>query len=119
MFLADEENKEYWDFFRKEAFDGIDVIVSCGDLKAEYLSYLVTMTSIPILYVRGNHDDKYKQMEPEGCICIEDDIYEYEGIRFLGLGGSYRYKRGTNQYTDKEMKSRVRRMWFKLFRKKG
>ena len=119
MFLADEENKEYWDFFRKEAFDGIDVIVSCGDLKAEYLSYLVTMTSIPILYVRGNHDDKYKQMEPEGCICIEDDIYEYEGIRFLGLGGSYRYKRGTNQYTDKEMKSRVRRMWFKLLRKKG
>lgn len=119
LFVSDEENKEYWDFFRKEAFEGIDIIVSCGDLKAEYLSFLVTMTSLPILYVRGNHDDKYEQKAPEGCICIEDDIFEYKGVRFLGLGGSYRYKKGANQYTDNEMKGRIRRLWFKLLKKKG
>jgi len=119
LFISDEENKEYWDFFRKEAFEGIDIIVSCGDLKADYLSYLVTMTSVPLLYVRGNHDDKYLQKEPEGCICIEDDIYEYDGVRFLGLGGSYRYKKGANQYTDKEMKHRISRLWFKLLKHKG
>lgn len=119
LFISDEENKEYWDFFRKEAFEDIDIIVSCGDLKAEYLSYLVTMTSLPVLYVRGNHDDKYVYKEPEGCICIEDDIFDYEGVRFLGLGGSYRYKKGKNQYTEVEMKHRIRRLWFKLFRKKG
>ena len=119
LFISDEENKEYWDFFRKEIFEGIDIIVSCGDLNAEYLSFLATMTSLPILYIRGNHDDKYEQRKPEGCICIEDDIFECEGIRFLGLGGSYRYKKGQNQYTEQEMKSRIRRLWFKLLKKRG
>lgn len=119
LFMSDEENKGYWDFFQKEAFEGIDLIVSCGDLKAEYLSFLTTMTSIPVLYVRGNHDDKYELKEPEGCICIEDDVYDYNGVRLLGLGGCNRYKNGKNQYTDKEMKKRVQRLGFKLFRKKG
>lgn len=119
LFISDEENKAYWDFFKKEVFADIDLIVSCGDLKAEYLSFLTTMTSIPVLYVRGNHDDKYEMQEPEGCICIEDDIYEYEGVRFLGLGGSYRYKKGKNQYTEEEMRKRIKRLWFKLFLKKG
>lgn len=119
LFISDEESKSFWDFFQKEAFEGIDVIVSCGDLKAEYLSFLTTMTSLPVLYVKGNHDDKYEKHPPEGCICIEDDIFEYEGIRFLGLGGSYRYKEGGNQYTDHEMRKRVNRLWFKLLRKKG
>ena len=83
LFISDEENKEYWDFFRKEIFEGIDIIVSCGDLNADYLSFIATMTSLPVLYIRGNHDDKYEQREPEGCICIEYDIFECEGIRFL------------------------------------
>jgi len=119
LFVSDEESKEYWDFFRKESFEGIDLIVSCGDLKPEYLSFLVTMTSIPVLYVHGNHDDRYETRPPEGCVCIEDDIYEYQGVRLLGLGGSYRYREGVNQYTDYEMKKRVRRLWKKLWWKKG
>ena len=119
LFISDEESKEYWDFFRKESFDDIDIIVSCGDLKPEYLSFLTTMTAIPVLYVRGNHDDRYEKKLPEGCICIEDDIYEYQGVRFLGLGGSYRYKPGKNQYTDLEMKKRIAKLSSKLFWKKG
>ena len=119
LFISDEESKNYWDFFRKEAFEGIDLIVSCGDLDADYLSFLTTMTSLPVLYVRGNHDHKYDRRPPEGCICIDDDIYEYEGVRFLGLGGSYRYKTEGVQFTEEEMRRRVRRLWFKLLRKRG
>ena len=119
LFLADKESEGYWDYFKKENFPEVDVIVSCGDLKAEYLSFLTTMTSIPVLYVRGNHDDSYEQKPPEGCICIEDDIYEYEGVRFLGLGGCQRYKQGVNQYTDREMNGRIRRLWWKLLWKRG
>lgn len=119
LFLSDKESKRYWDFFQKEAFEEIDLIISCGDLDADYLSFLTTMTSLPVLYVRGNHDDKYKNHPPEGCICIEDDIFEFQGVRFLGLGGSYRYKKGGNQFTEKEMKDRVRRLWFKLLTKRG
>ena len=98
LLLADEEKRSYWDFFKKEDFEGIDLIISCGDLKAEYLSFIATMTSIPILYVHGNHDDKYEIREPDGCICIEDDIYVHNGIRIMGLGGSQRYKPGKNQF---------------------
>lgn len=119
LFLADEESKMYWDFFKKEDFSDIDLIVSCGDLKAEYLSFLATMVSVPVLYIMGNHDDRYEQRPPEGCICIENQIYEFNGVRILGLGGSYRYKEGVNQYTEKEMEKRVKKLKFQLFRKKG
>lgn len=119
LFLADEESKMYWEYFKKEDFKGIDVIVSCGDLNPSYLSFLTTMVGVPLLYVHGNHDDKYNVKPPEGCICIEDEIYEYEGVRFLGLGGSNRYKPGKNQYTQKEMTKRVKKLWWKLKRKNG
>ena len=117
--IADEESKYLWDFFEKEKLEGIDLILSSGDLNPRYLSFLATFTSAPVLYVHGNHDDKYQRVPPEGCICIEDQIYEHEGVRILGLGGSMRYRPGVNQYTEKEMVKRVKKLRFKLFRKKG
>lgn len=39
LLLADVESKYLWDYFEKEKLDGIDLIISCGDLKAEYLSF--------------------------------------------------------------------------------
>ena len=119
LFIADEEAKAYWDYFRKEDFEGVELIISCGDLKAAYLSFLATMTSVPVLYVMGNHDDKYDRKPPEGCVCIEDRIYNFQGIRILGLGGSYRYKEGKNQDTEQEMEKRIKKLRFKLKRSKG
>lgn len=119
LFIADEESKLYWDYFKKEYFEDIDIIVSCGDLKASYLSFLSTMLPVPVLYVHGNHDDKYDRNPPEGCICIEDRVFEYKGVRFLGLGGSNRYKPGVNQYTEKQMAKRIKKLRWKLFRSKG
>ena len=37
LLLADEESKYLWDYFEKEKLDGIDLIISCGDLKAEFV----------------------------------------------------------------------------------
>ena len=119
LVLADIESKYYWDYFDKSKLDGIDLILSCGDLKPEYLSFLATFAKVPILYVRGNHDDIYETHPPDGCICIEDTIYNYRGVRILGLGGSIRYKQGKNQYTQAEMRGRVRRLWWKLKKSKG
>lgn len=119
LVLADIESKYYWDYFDKSKLEGIDLILSCGDLKPEYLSFLATFAKAPILYVRGNHDDIYESKPPEGCICIEDTIYTYQGVRILGLGGSIRYKQGKNQYTQTEMKGRLNRLWWKLKRSKG
>ena len=71
------------------------------------------------MYVRGNHDDKYENSPPEGCICIEDQIYVHEGVRILGLGGSMRYSTGANQYTEWQMKQRAAKLKFQLFRRRG
>lgn len=114
LFVADEESKRIWDYFKKEDYEDIDLIISCGDLKPEYLSFLATMISVPVLYIHGNHDDKYEQYPPEGCTCIDDKIYTFQGIRILGLGGSYRYKQGKHQYTEKQMERRVRKLFLKI-----
>lgn len=95
------------------------MIISCGDLNPKYLSFLATLFHGPVFYVHGNHDGKYDRTPPEGCICIEDQIYEYNGIRMLGLGGSLLYNYGPHQYTEKEMKGRIRKLWWSLRRKKG
>ena len=92
--IADVESKYLWDYFEKSKLEGIDLIISCGDLDPRYLSFLATFTSAPVLYVHGNHDDKYERIPPEGCICIDDKIYVHEGIRILGLGGCLPYKPG-------------------------
>lgn len=117
--LADKESKAYWDYYTPGKLNGIDLIISCGDLNPHYLSFLATFTHAPVLYIRGNHDDKYDEIPPDGCVCIEDSIYVFNGIRILGLGGSVRYKAGNNQFTQAEMNKRVRKLWFKLKKHKG
>lgn len=119
LVLADEESKYLWDYFEKSKLEGIDLIISCGDLKPQYLSFLATFAKVPILYVHGNHDAVYDIQPPDGCICIEDDIYIYKGVRILGLGGSRCYNFGAYQYTEKEMESRVRKLRRKLRKHKG
>ena len=47
--IADEESKLLWDFFDKSYFEGIDLIISCGDLDPRYLSFLVTLVGVPVL----------------------------------------------------------------------
>ena len=66
LVLADVESKYLWDYFEKSKLEGIDLIISCGDLKASYLSFLATLSSVPVLYVHGNHDSKYETNPPEG-----------------------------------------------------
>lgn len=107
LLIADEESRSLWDYWDKSKTDGIDLILSCGDLNSEYLSFLATMTNADVLYVHGNHDENYLQKSPEGCICVDDKIINYNGIRIFGLGGSIRYGNGNFQFTEKEMQRRL------------
>ena len=117
--IADEEEKILWDFYDPEKTKDVDLIVSCGDLSPHYLEFLVTMTNCPLLYVCGNHDDIYEKAPPLGCTCIEDRVYDYYGLRMLGLGGSMRYKPGNNMFTEKEMRSRISRVRSKINMRNG
>ncbi|MBE6918864.1 MAG: metallophosphoesterase [Ruminococcaceae bacterium] len=116
--LADEECLSLWDYYSPGKLKDYDMILSCGDLKASYLSFLVTMGKAPVFYVHGNHDGSYRDHPPEGCECIEDRIITYKGLRILGLGGSMRYNPGDHQYTDTQMRRRIRKLWWQL-RKAG
>ena len=119
LVLADIESKYLWDFFEKSKLEGIDLILSAGDLSAAYLEFLATYAKCPVLYIHGNHDTKYENNPPLGCICVDDDIYVYNGIKIMGLGGSMCYNYGSFQYTEKEMRSRYMKLKPKIWRRKG
>lgn len=120
MVLSDVADKALWDYLDRRLLEGIDLILSCGDLPAEYLSFLTCFTNAPILYVHGNHDTHYDKRPPEGCVCVDDDIYEVNGVRVLGLGGSMCYRPDEPyMFSERQMERRVRRLWWKLRRKKG
>ena len=117
--ISDEECPALWDYYTPGRLSGYDLILSCGDLKASYLSFLVTMAKCPVLYVHGNHDTSYDRHPPEGCDCIDDHIVVYNGIRILGLGGCRRYHPGAHQYTEREMHRRIQKLSWKLKRLGG
>ncbi len=119
MIIADEESKSLWDYFEKSKLDGIDLIISCGDLSPHYLSFLATFTTAPVLYVHGNHDGRYEKTPPDGCICIDQKLYKFKGLRIVGLGGSMKYREGPHMYTQKEMKKRAKKLQWKLFFNRG
>lgn len=119
LLIADNEERYLWDDWnqntRKELSD-VGLILSAGDLDADYLEFLVTMLNVPLVYVRGNHDGHYDVKPPEGCIDADGEIIEVscgkgavkEKIRILGLGGSMRYKDySDDMYTEEEMAWRI------------
>ena len=108
--VSDVECPALWDYYRPDRVAGVDLIISCGDLKREYLEFLVTMTNRPVLYVPGNHDKGYVKAPPEGCENIDGIVYEYRGVRFLGLGGCKYYNDTIYQYTEEQMARRIRRL---------
>lgn len=119
LVLADNESKYLWDFYEEGRFDDIDLVISCGDLKPHYLSFIATYCKAPVLYVHGNHDECYIDTPPEGCICIDDTIYVHNGVRILGLGGCMEYNYGVLQYTERTMTKRVIKLLPKILHKRG
>jgi Icc-related predicted phosphoesterase len=106
-----------------------DLVLSGGDLPFDYLEYLVTVLNVPLLYVPGNHDPELRERRgelawpptvelkdvrdpigPLGCTNVDGRIEDVAGLRVAGLGGSVRYREGPNQYTQKEMRGRARRL---------
>lgn len=116
LLISDEECPALWDYYVPGRLEGIDLIISCGDLKSSYLEFLVTMARCPLLFVAGNHDTHYDRLPPSGCDCIDDAIVEYNGVRILGLGGCRRYHPGKHQYTEKQMRRRIQRLRYRLWR---
>lgn len=117
--LSDEEFPAFYENYIPGKLREYDLIISCGDLRPSYLSFIVTVARAPVLYIHGNHDVSYEHTPPEGCDCIDDDLIVYNGLRILGLGGCVKYRPGAHQYTEKEMEKRIRKLRWKLWWHKG
>lgn len=127
--IADTEERLLWESWNKDTaarLSDVGLILSAGDLGADYLEFIVTMLDVPLVYVRGNHDGAYNETPPGGCIDADGRVIEVkcpvaggksgygngeEGlrtIRILGLGGSMRYRPGAeDMYSEAEMYRRV------------
>ncbi|MBQ5349999.1 MAG: metallophosphoesterase family protein [Oscillospiraceae bacterium] len=117
--VSDEESPALWDHYVPGRLDEYDLIISCGDLKASYLTFLATMSHARVLYVHGNHDGSYLSSPPEGCDCIDGHLVVYNGVRILGLGGCRRYCPGEHQYSESQMRRRIARLRYALWRSGG
>ena len=102
-----------------EPLADIDLVISCGDLPPEYLSYLVGALQVPLYYVRGNHDIRYDDKPPEGATDIHGRLMAFQGLRILGIEGSRWYNGGPHQYEESEMKWMIRKLWWVLWLRGG
>lgn len=91
-----------------------DLILACGDLPPEYLTELRALYNVPLYFIEGNHDIRYRDSPPVGCTNIHAKIVAEQGVRIMGFSGSRWYNGGGNQYTELEMKKIIRSLWFQL-----
>ena len=99
---------------------GYGIIIACGDLHSSYLDQIADRANTVVFYVNGNHDGKRGSSPPEGCECIDDRLVTFNGVRILGLGGSYYYNsESPYQYTESQMRRRIRRLSLKIKKNKG
>ena len=88
---------------------GAELILSCGDLPSAYLEYIVTMLDKPLYYVMGNHGARGGAREyPEGCINLDGQAINHNGLLLAGLEGSMRYNDAPRyQYTERAMRAKT------------
>lgn len=100
-------------------FEGVDLILACGDLAPEYLTFLRNIFKVTLFYVAGNHDIRYPENPPAGCINLHGRIENFRGFKILGLEGSRWYNGGLYQYTEAQMRKTIFSLWPKLWWRGG
>lgn len=96
--LPQMHNAEYLE----NKYSDAEMLISCGDMPIGYLDFIGSILSIPLYYVRGNHDTRYKPPEPGG-VNLHKRFARYRSFSFAGLEGSIRYNQGAIQYGEGEM----------------
>ncbi len=110
----------------RQKFPEAKLIIGCGDLPYYYLDFLVSATDKPLLYVRGNHDNRPQYTSDGGKLVASEcgtDIHarcvQREGLLIAGLEGSMRYRPNElYMYTESEMRYHIARLLPTLLRNK-
>ncbi|HID86944.1 MAG TPA: metallophosphoesterase [Anaerolineae bacterium] len=102
----------------RDRFGDVDLVLGCGDLPFYYLEYIVSLLNVPLCHVRGNHSPVIEHTShgqaktaPLGCLDVDGEIVEVNGLLIGGLEGSMRYHpHGPFQYTEGQMRAKIWRM---------
>jgi hypothetical protein len=113
--VSDEVVERLYSLCNNGHFNGVELIVGCGDLPYPYLENLVSFLNIPLLYVPGNHDPNFSPNDlksfAEGGSNVDQKLVRYKTFLIGGLGGCIQYRPdGTNQYTQSEAYFRAFKM---------
>lgn len=95
-----------------------DVVLSAGDLPFDYVEWVTSTVSCPVVYVPGNHDpeikvdrdDPYGGTRPLGVVHADQQVVRAAGLTIAGLGGCVRYRPGPHQYTQRQYAGRAARL---------
>jgi len=87
----------------KQRYADVDLILSAGDLPMDYLDFIVSVMNKPLFFVIGNHHTGDSGYYSSGGIHADTRVRFEQGLIVAGLGGSMRYNRGENQFTDLQM----------------
>lgn len=117
--VSDFVDKSLKQRIEDKTLEPVDLIISCGDLPPEYLSFLRDRLDTPLYFVKGNHDIRYSSTNPMGCKNIHARVVRFKTLNIMGLEGSIWYNGGVNQYTDKEMKRIIFYMGLSIWKKGG
>ena len=130
--ISDEINNLIYSPAIKSRFKDIDIVLSCGDLRSNYYDYIMTNLNKPLLFVFGNHhlqkigvykssadiynlpQTPYNLRGKIGGTYIGGKLKKVKGLIIGGLGGSMKYNRGKNQYSNAQMFRIIVRMIPKL-----
>lgn len=114
----------------KERFQDIGLVLSSGDLELPYYGFIVSSLNKPLLFVFGNHNLKqighYRKEyqiptissftkdefleKTYGSTYIGGKVNKIQNVIIGGLGGSMRYNKGRNQFTEPQMFIRMLRL---------
>ena len=109
--VSDRVEEQLYSPAIRRAFSDVEMVFGCGDLPFYYLEYIATMLGVPVLYVRGNHDDRVYHLHggrvvdrAEGCTDLHGRLLYQSGLLIAGVEGSMRYRPdGKCMYTDGEV----------------
>ena len=105
----------------KERFKDVRLVLGAGDLRMEYYGFIVSSLNTPLCFVFGNHnlerirdyrreyrgiyrmDDAFHQKVSFGATYVGGKVVKVKGLLIAGLGGSMRYNKGENQFTEFSM----------------
>lgn len=130
--VADHVDPLIYSTTLKERHRDIDIVLGAGDLPMRYYGYIVSCLNKPLYFIFGNHNLKHlpqflkKERDTISSPSVKAEslfkntfgstyiggriIKTPQGLLIAGLGGSRRYNKGRNQFTDGQMYWKIIKM---------